>query len=131
MKRASILLLTIIIGVSLFTPIFAQNVGTVPGNMSEVESRANTLLNAIPAVLRGLWHELVGYFWTFMNWLAYVFNKYVKTPAVNFWNREIIVKKPSVEQEFQKEKQEMKQDIKTEVPVIGKSLWNKFMDLIR
>jgi hypothetical protein len=122
-------ILTVLI--PLFSPVFAQNTGAVPENLSEAQIRGESVLNAIPGVLTRLWGEFKVYLSRLSSWLYNnVWLRYIWPWIRNFWYREIEPRKPGVEQEFQKEKTEMGQDIKTEVPKITKSLWERFKKLI-
>lgn len=51
----------------------------------------------------------------------------IRTNIVNFIKGEVSERKPQVEEEFQKEKQELKQ----EAPGAAKTIWQKLMELIR
>jgi hypothetical protein len=74
----------------------------------------------------GLW-GLVEPFWQkFLSWLLQVIES-----VKDFLLGEFYKRKPGVEDEFEKEKEEMKEDIKKEAPKTGKTLWEKFRDLIK
>ena len=130
-KRGVIIAVISTVFIPLFIPVFAQNTGTVPENLSEAQIRGEGVLNAIPGVLTRLWREFKVYLSRLLNWLYNnVWLRYIWPQIRNFWYREVEPRKPEVEQEFQKEKQEMGQEIKTEVPKITKSLWERFKELI-
>lgn len=68
------------------------------------------------------------------NWLKELWYKYLYPWLQNIWqkiysflSREVEQRKPEVEQEFKKETQEMKE----EIPKTGKSLWQRFKELIK
>ena len=132
MTRKGIVVLVIsFIFIPVFSPILAQNEAQVPQTLDEAQIRGKSVLNTLPGVLSRLWQELRGYFFQFVNWLIKIWENYIYPPIQDFWNREVESRKPEIEQELQKEKQEMVQDIKTEVPKIGKTVWDRFMELIR
>jgi hypothetical protein len=68
------------------------------------------------------------------RWFKDIWNSYVAPWTQKAWNKikgflgmEIEKKKPEIKKEFQKEKQEMKEDI----PRVGKSFWQRFKELIQ
>ena len=132
MTRKGIVVLVIsFIFIPVFSPILAQNEAQIPQTLDEAQIRGKSVLNTLPGVLSRLWQELRGYFFQFVNWLIKIWENYIYPPIQDFWNREVESRKPEIEQELQKEKQEMVQDIKTEMPKIGKTVWDRFMELIR
>lgn len=64
---------------------------------------------------KGFWNSYLS------NWLKFVWEK-----IVSILGKEVEERRPEVEQEFIKETEEMKQDIKKQVP----SLWQRFLELI-
>ncbi len=130
-RKGIIVLVISFIFIPVFSPILAQNEAQVPQTLDEAQIRGKSVLNTLPGVLSRLWQELRGYFFQFVNWLIKIWENYIYPPIQDFWNREVESRKPEIEQELQKEKQEMVQDIKTEVPKIGKTVWDRFMELIR
>ena len=127
MKKAIILIIFGFLGILLFAPVFAQNAPEIPQNLQEAQLQGKTAINAIPSILKHLWEEFIGYCRLFLGWLIRLFNSYMKTPLLNFWNKEVEIRKPGIEREFQKEKQEIKNDI----PQTTKTLWEKFKELIK
>ncbi|MCX6759267.1 MAG: hypothetical protein NT012_01765 [Candidatus Nealsonbacteria bacterium] len=92
------------------------------------------------------WVEEDSFFSTF----AFAVRKFVKEEIlpiwqkmwdwfkVNIWSRvenwirpEIEKRKDILKEGFEGEKEEMKEELKTEVPKTGKSLWEKFKELIK
>lgn len=126
-RRGVIILVISAIFIPVFSPILAQNEAQIPQTLDEAQLRGKSILGAVPGVLSRLWQELKGYVYMFIDWLIRVWKNYLYPPIRSFWNREVEPRKPGVEQEFQKEKQEMGQDIQTEVP----KLWDRFMNLIK
>ncbi|MCK4453795.1 hypothetical protein KAU51_00355 [Candidatus Parcubacteria bacterium] len=64
----------------------------------------------------GIWYE------TIKPWISNLLNK-----IKSFINEKIIERKPVIKQEFEKEKQEIKQ----EIPEVSKGLWQRFKELIK
>ena len=84
-------------------------------------------LKSIMPTLRLWFNEAVGWFsgiWyeTIKPWTQNILDK-----IKSFINEKIIERKPIIEQEFEKEKQELKQ----EIPEASKGLWQKLKDLIK
>lgn len=86
----------------------------------------------MPGIIKRIWQEEVLPIWRKMyNWfmaniwpkLVGFFNKYLKP--------EIEKRKPIINEEFQKEKEEMKKSAKEEVPAATKSLWERLKELIK
>ncbi|MGB2761995.1 MAG: hypothetical protein WBC21_00435 [Minisyncoccales bacterium] len=80
--------------------------------------------NILPTI-KSWWNEAI-------NWLSDIWYDTIKPWIQNilnwiksFINEKIIEKKPVIEQEFEKEKQELKQ----EIPEANKGLWQKLKDL--
>ena len=68
------------------------------------------------------------------NWLKDLWYKYILPWLQNIWQqicsfleKEVEKRKPDVEEEFKKEIQEMKE----EIPKVGKSLWQRLKELIQ
>lgn len=114
----------------LAAPVLAEIPANLPNNMSEAQEKGKTILNAVPGVVSQLWPEFKGYLWQLAGWLIGLWKQYAYPPIQSLWNREIAPREPAVQQEFQKEQQEMGTDIKNEVPKITKNIWDRFMELV-
>ncbi len=113
MKKTIILALLIIIpAVS-----FAQ----APENLEEAKGLGVRLLEKMPQAFKEGSDEFIYY-------LKKIWNSYV-VPAFKWvWSwLEIEVEEESIKKELKKEKEEMKQ----EIPKAGRSLWERFKDLIK
>jgi len=117
-----------------FSFVFAQvEMKTVkmPESIKEAKEMGKGFLGGLPNIFKEIWQEgsRIGirmYQKALNIWDTYIFpwlDKYVL--------QKIEKRKPLIEEEFQKEKTEMKKEIKQEVPRVGKSLWEKLKDLVR
>lgn len=103
-----------------------------PRTLEEAKQAAKEAGEAVqeelPGVLRRIWEEKVLPIWQGM-WDWFYVNVWSKIE--NWFRREIEPKieerKPIIEQELEKEKEEIKQ----ELPEAGKSLWERFKELIK
>ncbi len=135
MKNLSkIIIILIIAGVVLPSFSFAvEEMKTVkiPETIDEAKQMGLNLLPLMPGFLQSTWQEaLTVWKWCFKKaeslWISYIapsFNKYI-LPKIK-------ERTPIIKEEFEKEKGEMKQDAKTVVPEVSKSLWGKFKELIK
>jgi len=111
-------------------PAFGAIDASVPNNLSEAQQRGQNILSAVPGVLTQVWREFQGYLYWLVNWLIDLGKRFLYPPIKNFWNTQVQPREPAVQHEFQKEKTEMGNDIKSQVPVITKSIWTRFMELV-
>ncbi len=88
----------------------------------------------LPITLKKSLEEGLSIWKNMFGWSKRFWNLYINTWIKKFWNRissffgkEVEKRKPKIEKEFQKEKEEMKE----EIPNIGKSFWQRFMELVR
>jgi hypothetical protein len=108
---------------------FAQAPVSPPETFEEAqemgEKALETAKRELPEILDKIWKEEVLPFWQKLwNWLKKTFWEPCIEP---FLKEEVEKRKPVIEEEFEKEKEEAKE----EAPKIGKSLWEKFKELIR
>ncbi len=130
-------IITILILFGLLLPSFSfaqQGTVKLPENVEQAKEMGKGFLSIMPDFLKSSYQEAyrVGK-WFYQKavpiWDSYIFpwlDKYVL--------QRIEQRKPVIEQEFQKEKVEVKESIKTEVPRVNKSFWEKvkeFKDLIQ
>ncbi len=90
----------------------------------------------IPGLIEGIWQNEVLPVWQKMfDWAkVHIWENWLSSGLKNFWQRvvkifkeEVGQRKPVIEEEFQKEKQQLKE----ETPQVGNSLWEKFKELIK
>ena len=139
---------------SLFLPFSGFCQETPISQPEKVEEAKNFVVRGfevikekLPGAAKTIWREQVLPVWKKMWDLFKDFwNNYIKSSLSNFWysflkpkiqfviqkigqilGKEIKENKPIIEEEFQKEKEK----IKEEIPTISKSLWQKLKDLIR
>jgi len=115
----------------------AQNQFQLPENLSDVKQIGERAREAIktemPGTLKQIWEEQVLPIWQKMYqwfkgniWDPYLLPFYKNQVEPRF-QQELEKRKPIIEEEFQKEKEQLK----TELPVTLKSLWEKFKELIK
>lgn len=78
----------------------------------------------LPGIIEKIWEQEVLPIWRQM------YNWFLENIWVKVWpyaEKEIEKRKPLIGEEFEKEKKELKE----EAPELGKSLWQRFKDLIR
>jgi len=105
-----------------------------PETLKEAEIVGGKILKLLPETLKGIWQEALG-IWQTMGKRAKNFcDSYIWPWFQNIWQKiqssfgkEIKQRKPVIEEEFKKEKEEMK----TELPKVGKPLWERFKELIK
>jgi hypothetical protein len=88
------------------------------------ERALKTIPKELPGILKKIWKVEVLSVWQKMyHWfLSNIWSK------IKIWfKKEIEKRKPVIKEEFQKEKEELKK----EAPKMGKSLWEKFKELIK
>lgn len=130
-KISKIVILLTIFGILLPSFSLAQ-VGTVklPENMEQAKEMGKGFLTILPDFLKSSYQEAfrIGN-WFYQKavpiWDSYIFpwlDKYVL--------QKIEKRKPLIEEEFKKESKEMKKEVKTEVPRVSKSFWEKLKELI-
>jgi hypothetical protein len=132
--------LSVLIVASIIFPFlaFAQvSVPETPDDVKQMGDKAITIVETQGAgIIKGIWQNEALPIWEKMfAWAkARFWDGKLDIKFGNFWtaskrvvNTEVETRKPIVEEEFQKEKQE----IKTEAPIVGRSLWEKFKEIIK
>lgn len=71
-------------------------------------------------IFSGWWDSYI------VPWLKNIWYK-ISVP----FKKEAERRKPLIEEEFEKEKTQMKEEIKTEIPKTTKSLWERFKELLK
>ncbi len=120
MKKLLIFTLLILLSAQ---PVLATH---APDNIEEAEGLLYKIVRGIPGGLKSAWGEAVNIFYKLWNWIKSKFG-FIGEGAWEILGREVEKKKPVIKEEFQKELDEMKED----VPKTTKSLWERLKDLIR
>lgn len=137
-------IITILILFGFLLPIlafaqFAQNQPlTPPETLEEAKTMGEKILIAFPQALKEPWQEALR-IWgrmadIFSNWWNYHIFPWLKSiwhKILSIFIQETERRKPIIKEEFEKEKKEIKEEIKQEVPKAGKSLWERFKELIK
>ena len=114
-----------------FLPVSAQEPGLkAPGTFKEAKTTGERALGAIPGVFKELWQEALGIGQKIKSvWSRYINPKIsvFGQKILSVFNQEAKKRKEIIKKEFPEEKQELKE----EVPKVGKSLWQKFKELIK
>jgi len=127
MKKTIIIL--VILSVFLSSCAFAQNQKIeAPETIEEargwLEKVWEIIKKNLPGIINKIWKEQVLPVWQKMfEWFRQ--NCWVKIEGL--FRKEVEKRKPMIEEEFKKEKEELKE----ELPKTGKSLWEKFKELIK
>jgi len=106
---------------------------TMPEGLDDFKKIGERFLDVVrkdlPGIITGIWKKEVLPFWQKMgDW----FKENIFDPYINpFFKKEIEPRGPVIEEEFEKEKEELKEDIKTEMPEAGRSIWERIQDLIK
>lgn len=108
---------------------------TTEGAKKWLENIWELIKEKLPGTLKKIWNEEILPVWQKMGDRAKnIWNSYLYPRLENIWQKiksvfgeEIEERKPIIEKEFEKEKEEMKGD----APKVGKSLWERFKELIR
>jgi len=129
----SILIFTIALGA---IPVAAQEVTfpsvQAPETIEEAQEFGIQILQDLPNAMREAWETQVLPLWTNMwntaenLWDTTVFAwvKGLWDQALSLFGQEIEKRKPLFEEEFQKEKEQLTQEIEEKLPESGKTLWS-------
>jgi len=120
----------LIIGFLLVTVrpvIFAQKMPEAPKTLEEARTIGERILFVFPEVLKKIWQEALGIFRQIFNWFKNIWDSYIYPWLRGLLIKEVEKRKPEVQKKFEEEKKEMKQ----EIPVVAKSLWQRFIELIK
>jgi len=103
----------------------------IPETLEELKIAGLRTLKLLPEFLKSIWQEFLGFCQKIWNWYKKIWNSYIYPFFYNLWQKtlgkEIKERKPIIEEEFKKEKEELKE----EVPKVTKFLWEKFKELIK
>jgi len=104
-----------------------------PENIEEAKTLGEKVLRGLPRALKGPWQEALGIWGRMINWFKGVWNSYILPFFRGIWiklmsilGKEVEERKPEMKEGLKDEVKEMKEDI----PQAGKSLWQRFKDLI-
>lgn len=137
MMRSKILIILLAVGFLAPSFGFLQAQSTAPPETlkeaKEMGERAGQEVKIkLPGILEKIWKEEALPIWQkIYQWFKT--NIWLKIEswfrkAIEPWAKEEIEKrKPLIEEEFKKEKEELKE----EAPILGKSLWERFKELIK
>lgn len=126
----------------LLAPGFAfsgpQSLIETPETLEEArkigERASEEIKEKLPGILERIWKEEVAPTWrTMWQWFRNIWDAHIWQRIETLWQKiqtllgkEIEKRKPLIEEGLEKEKQE----IKEEMPEIGRSLWQRFKELI-
>lgn len=125
--------------------VFAGNSKTItlPETLSEAKELGNKTQQEIKlnfsGIFKKIWEqEILPVFqktWNFFEkiWSSYIYPFFHKIwiNIKNIFIKEFKERKVIIQGEFQKEKKEIKEEIKTDLPEVSKSLWQRFKELIK
>ncbi len=124
--------IAILILISLISPFLSLAQTNPPETMDEAKEIGEQVLekagNELPGIIKQIWQNEIFPIWLGMwNWIK------TKTwPKIESWLMpEYEKRKQYFEENFDQEKKEIGEEIKTEVPKVAKSLWEKFKELIK
>ena len=111
-----------------------QGIQKLPQTMEEAKTMGERILWGFPEALKKTWREALTIWKTTLGWFKSFWYSYISPLLRNIWyrinsflRREIEKRKPEIREELEKEKEE----IKEEAPKVGKSLWERFKELIK
>jgi hypothetical protein len=123
LKIKNLILFLIIAGFLLPSFCLSQTSGTAgpPQNFGEIKTMGLNALKFIPQTLAKIWQE--GITWLKKIWQSYIypFLHKIWQKIDSLFGKEIEERKPIIKEELKKETEEMKK----EVPLVTKSLWEK------
>lgn len=128
------LILTLGIVLSATSPVAAQEQAPpiqAPETIEEAQEFGLQILTAIPGAIKEVWKTQAVPLWTKMwQTTENLWNTYVFPWLYGWWEQflsvfgqEIEKRKPLIEEEFQRKKEELKQEIEEKIPEPGKTLW--------
>lgn len=126
MKKNALLIFLIVIFVFNPAVFLAQKV-QAPETLEEAKSMGERIIWDFPGVMREVWQEALQIWKNF--WSSYVRPVFsvIWQKIKSLLGKEVEQRRPGVEEELEKEKQEMKE----EIPKAGKSLWQRLKELIK
>ena len=147
MKKLQKKIIVITLLCSLFFPILssaqtkielphAELPETFEEALEEGQEVGGQIAGKLPETVKNIWDTRVIPIWTKMfDWAKKVlWEKYTAPFLSNIWNQFTTFseeKRPQLEEEFAKEKQEIKEGLQSAASKAGKGLWQRFFDLFR
>ena len=105
-----------------------------PKTFKEIKIIVKKFLIGFPKVFKKSWQEATTIWKRMLSWIKNIWSAYIMPKIQKFWNwiksfwkKEIERRKPEIKKEFQKEKQEIRKDASR----VGKSIWQRFKELIQ
>lgn len=103
-----------------------------PETIQEAQGLGLQILQGIPGAVKEVWEGEVLPLWAKMwqiaknIWDRYIFSwiRSLWEQLLSLFGQEIEKRKPIIEQEFQREKEELKQELKEKIPDPQKTLWD-------
>ena len=120
-----LIFLTVGFLLSFSSSVLAQDVVGAPENLEETKSLGQRFLKGFPEVFKRSWQETVSLWKKMLDYVSSWF-KSIWNSILPLLGKEVEERRPEVEEEFKKETEEMKE----EIPKAGKSLWQRFKELI-
>ncbi len=119
---------------SLTTIEQSKNTPKAPENIEEAKTLGKKFLSGVPDVFKKSLEELLFVWKKVFKWLKTFWDSHINPWFQKLWDKilcsfrkEVNTREPKVKKEFQKEKNEMKEDI----PRVGKSIWQRFVELVQ
>lgn len=134
--RRSVLILVIL---GLIMPIYSFGQVSpeikLPGNFGEIKDAGLRALGSLPELLRGVWDGFSGFCLNIWNFFKNIWNSYIFPYVANLWQqtlgKAIKERTPIIKEEYKKEKEQVKEEIKIKLPPTLKSFWERFKELIK
>ena len=136
-----IIIILSIAGLLLPNFVFLQEINQLPQapeTLKQAKTMGERVLQGLPQAIKEPWQEALRVWGKVFDVFSWLWNSYISPWLKNVWYKisvpfktEMERRKPLIEEEFQKEKTEMKGEIKTEIPKTTKSLWDRFKELLR
>ncbi|MBU1014951.1 hypothetical protein KKI17_00730 [Patescibacteria group bacterium] len=104
------------------SPIQAQEALEVPDTLQESRGFLEKITKGLPQALVNIWNK------TFLPTLQKVWD-FLFSPVLNWLGNIIEERKDTAEEEFEKEKEQLKDSAKEELQDAGQSLWERFKEL--
>jgi len=109
-----------------------------PETLEQAKTMGEKVLTGLPRALIQPWQDALRIWSRMFNIFSGWWDSYILPWLKNIWYKisvpfktEMERKKPIIEEEFEKEKTQMKEEIKTEIPKTTKSLWERFKELLK
>ena len=112
----------------------AQEAPKSPETLEEAKTLGERVLIGFPQALKEPWQQALAVWGKMFNWFKDFYQSYISSWLRGIWykvlsvlGKEVEKRKPEIQEGFEEEKQEMKEEsVKT-----GKSLWQRFKELIQ